>query len=166
MRFAAALTVSLLLAASAHPAPALAAAPKPVQVCAWIDEVGEPDSQHTLKLWLQADGDVVGIYEIAGEGLVGEAVRSHSPASGSLVLHPGKAVSPWSFGATLSPPGRIDVIVRLRAPTASIFDPPGPVMVEYAFRRVVPEDEANSPPVFAERQCKALATSPAGETAP
>jgi hypothetical protein len=148
-----AITLTLTLLAAAGPVSA-------TQVCAWMDEAAKPDDLRELKLWLQSDGEVDFLYEMAGDGLVSEGNRSHSPSSGTFVLHPGQPDSPWGFGATLSPPGRIDVIVRLHAPTPSIFDPPGPVMAEYTFRRAVAEGETAVPPVLAAKQCKTLTNQP------
>lgn len=68
------------------------------QVCAWIDETAEPDDVHQLKLWLQSDSEVEGLYKIGGEGFVWDGGRAHSPGSGSFVLHPGQATRPGASG--------------------------------------------------------------------
>jgi hypothetical protein len=132
------------------------------QICAWMDETVEPEDARHVQLWLQSDGEVEFLYEIGGKGLVDASGKSHSPSSGTFLLHPGEKDSPWSFGATLSPPGRIDVTVTLHAPTPSIFDPPGPVIATYAFRREVREGEKSVPPVLAQKQCVTLSATSTG----
>ena len=140
---------------------ALACAPSPARatgVCAWLVETTGPDDLHDLTLWLQADKDVDFFYKIGGEGLTSEGSRSHSPGSGTYSLSAGKADKPWGFGATLSPPGDIDIVVELHAKPVSIFsDEPTPLLASFTFHRHVPEGEEKAPPTLAQKQCATLA---------
>jgi len=124
------------------------------QICGWIVEKIEANEVHQLDLWLQADGDLEFLYKIGGEGILSEGSRMHSPGRGTFLLHPGKADRPWGFGATLSPPGTIDIIADIRAKPADIFDEtPTPLLASFTFHRAVPAGEKRAPPVFAKKQC-------------
>lgn len=140
---------------------ALAAGPAgAVTVCAWMDETVGEDDYHELKLWMEADGEADFYYRIKGEGLSSEGMKAHSPNSGTFFLRPKKADSPWGFGATLSPPGTIDVIVELRAKPADIFsDAETPLLASFTFHRDVPEGEAKAPATLAAKQCAVLAAA-------
>jgi len=142
---------SLALLAAAGPAHA-------VRVCAWIDEtVGDEDFRE-LTLWLEADGEVEFYYRIKGEGLTSEGMKAHSPNSGAFFLHAKEPDKPWRFGATLSPPGDIDVIAELRAKPADIFsDAETPLLASFTFTRHVPEGETTPPKTLAAKQCATLA---------
>jgi hypothetical protein len=124
------------------------------QVCAWIIETVQPENVRHIELWMQSDSEINFYYEIGGDGLVDRSGKVQSDGGGTFVLHPGQAVSTWSEGSTLVPPGRIDVTLTLHAPTPSVFDPPGPVIGTWAFRREVAEGETAVPPALATKQCK------------
>jgi hypothetical protein len=124
------------------------------KVCAWILETKQPDHFNQFDLWLQADGELDFHYKIGGEGIVNQSSNFHSPASGSFVLHAGKAAKPWGLGGTVWPPSKIDFTVELRKPPASIFsDEVTPLLARFVFQRDVPESETKAPPVFARKQC-------------
>jgi len=127
------------------------------EVCGWLVETNKPDNEHSFDLWLQADGEMDFLYKIGGEGVVTESGKSHSPSSGTYVLHAGKAEKPWGFGTTVSPPAKIDISVELHQMPADIFsDAPTPLLAKFSFRRDVPESEKKAPPTLAKKQCTAL----------
>ena len=137
----------------------LAAAPSAhaAQVCAWMTETVGEDDLHEVTLWLEADSDLDLYYMIKGEGFKTEGSRMHSPGTGTYGLHAGKAASPWGFGATLSPPGEIDIIAEVHAPPKSIFqDEEPPLLAAFTFHRAVPEGETKAPATFAQHQCKTV----------
>jgi hypothetical protein len=146
--------IAFLIALGA--AQAAAGSASAAQVCAWMKETTQENDVRHLELWLQSDTRLNFTYEIGGDGLADASGHSNSPSSGSFNLQPGQAETPWSFGATFNPPGRIDVTVTLHAPTPSIFDPPGPVIAAFIFRRDVGEGERAPPPTLAARQCVAV----------
>jgi len=138
-------------------AAALAGPAHAVQVCAWIDETIGEDDYHELKLWLEADGEADVFYKIKGEGLVNERSKGNAPNSGTLVLRRKTPNTPWTFGVTLEPPGRIDVIAELRAIPADIFsEAETPLLASFTFRREIPEGETTPPKTFAAKQCATL----------
>ena len=138
---------------------AAAAPARAVEVCAWIDETIGEDDYHELALWLEADGDADVFYKIKGEGLSSEGMRAHSPNSGTYVLHARKPDKPWTFGATLSPPGAIDVAIELRAMPKDIFsDEETPLLAAFTFKRSIPEGEIAPPKDLSTRQCATLKT--------
>lgn len=139
-------------------AAALLAAPaQAVTVCAWIDETLGEDDYRELTLWLEADGQADVYYMIKGEGLSAEGMKAHAPNSGTLILRPKTPNSPWTFGATLTPPGKMDVIAEVRAWPKDIFsDEPPPLLAAFTFRRDVPEGETAPPKTFAAKQCAAV----------
>jgi hypothetical protein len=108
----------------------LAAPAQAATVCAWIDETLGEDDYRELKLWLEADGPADVYYMIKGEGLSAEGMTAHSPSSGTLVLHPKTPNTPWTFGVTLVPPGKIDVVAEVRAWPKDVFaeEPPPLIM--------------------------------------
>ena len=58
-------------------------------------------------------------------------------------------------GATLSPPGEIDVIAELHAMPKDIFaEEEPPLVMAFTFHRAVPEGETRPPTTFATRQCQ------------
>jgi hypothetical protein len=127
------------------------------QVCGWLVETNKPDNEHMFDLWLQADGEMDFLYKIGGEGVVTDSSHSHSPSSGTFVLHAGKAEKPWGFGTTLNPPAKIDISIELHQNPADIFsDAPTPLLAKFSFRRDVPESEKKAPPTLAKKQCTAL----------
>lgn len=129
-----------------------------VTVCAWMDETLGEDEYRELKLWLEADRDFEGYYMIKGEGLSTESMKAHSPSSGTFFLRPKTPNSYWGFGATLTPPGKIDVVVEVRARPVDVFsEEPPPLLASFTFRRDVPEGESAPPKTFAARQCAAVA---------
>jgi len=141
------LAVLLAAAAPAHA----------VEVCAWVNETIGEDDYHELELWLEADGKTDFLYKIKGEGLSTENMQAHAPNSGTLVLHARQPSQPWGFGATLSPPGEIDVVVELRAWPKDIFsEEETPLLASFTFRRRVPEGETQPPKDFATRRCATL----------
>lgn len=149
--------LKVLLASLALLAPAVPA--RAVEVCAWIEEIVGEDDYHELALWLEADGDADFFYRIKGEGLSSEGMRAHSPNSGTYALHAREAARPWKFGATLTPPGAIDVVIELRAMPRDIFsDEETPLLAAFAFKRGVPEGETAPPKDLAARQCATLGT--------
>jgi len=130
---------------------------KPAQICAWIVETNKPDDVHQLDLWLQSDRDLDFYYVIGGEGIVSDSSKSHSPSSGTFVLHAGKADKPWAFGANVNAPAKIDISVEVRETPTDIFSKAEtPLIAKFVFRRDVPESEKSSPPVFAKKQCAAV----------
>jgi len=135
----------------------LAGPAQAVQVCAWMDETVGEDDYRELKLWLEADGELDLYYMIKGEGLSSERMKSHSPNRGTYFLRPKTAASPWTFGATLRPPGVIDVVAEVRAKPADIFsDAEPPLLAAFTFHREVPEGETKPPKTFAAKQCATL----------
>ncbi|WP_293678673.1 hypothetical protein [uncultured Phenylobacterium sp.] len=138
------------LAIMAAPIPASAA-----QVCAWIVETVEEDDLRRLALWLEAGSDVELYYMMKGEGLKSEGSRSHSPSSATYSLRAGDPARIWGFGATLTPPGEIDVIAELHASPKDIFaEEEPPLVMSFAFRREIPEGETTPPETLAARQCQ------------
>lgn len=136
---------------------AAAAPPRAVEVSAWMDETVGEDDYHELALWLEADGDADFFYRIKGEGVSSEGMRAHSPNSGSYVLHAGEPGRPWKFGATLTPPGAIDVVIELRAMPKDIFsDEETPLLAAFTFKRSVPAGETAPPKDLSARQCATL----------
>jgi hypothetical protein len=124
------------------------------QLCAWIVETNEENDVHKLKLLLSTDKEVEFLYKIGGQGIVDGSGHSHSPSSGTFFLRDGQTDSPWSFGATLTAPGKIDVTVEIHQKPADIFDEkPTPLLAKFTFQRAVPESEKKAPPVFAKKQC-------------
>jgi hypothetical protein len=144
----------ILIAAAAILSLALAHQARATQVCGWMIEKIEADDLHQVDIFLQADGDLEFLYKIGGRGLTSEGSRMHSPGSGTYVLHPGQAERVWGFGATLSPPGKIDISIALHEKPASVFDEkPTPVLAQFVFNRVVPDGEKRPPATFAKKQC-------------
>jgi hypothetical protein len=144
--------VAVLLAAFALTAPARAA-----NVCAWMLETngGDEGNVRHLEIWLESDAGVDFLYKIGGKGIVSESMTGNSPSSGTFVLHAGQKEKPWGFGATLYPPGSIDVTITLHKMPADIFsDEETPILASYAFARKVPESETNPPATLARKQCK------------
>ena len=143
----------------------LAGPAQAVTVCAWIDETLGEDDYRELKLWLEADGPADVYYMIKGEGLSAEGMKAHSPSSGTLVLHPKTPNSPWTFGVTLVPPGKVDVVAEVRAWPKDVFaEEPPPLLAAFTFRRDVPEGETAPPKVFAAKPCAAVTLPPSRES--
>jgi hypothetical protein len=152
----AALTFSLAISARAQDNP------KPAQVCAWIVETKEPNDVHHFALWLQADAELDFRYVIGGQGIVTESGKSHSPSSGTLVLHAGKAEKPWGFGTTMETPAKVDITVELRQTPADIFSKEAtPLLAKFSFRREAPESEKSAPRTLAKKQCAVVKTEKA-----
>jgi hypothetical protein len=149
---AAAVAAMTLGAAPAHAA----------QVCAWLTESIGEDNLHEVALWMQADADVSVYYMIKGEGLKeNEGGRSHSPGSGTFGLQAGKPEKPWGFGATLYPPGVIDIVAEVHATPKDVFsDDEPPLLASFTFHREVPEGEEKAPATLAARQCKTVTFPP------
>lgn len=143
------LTAALAAAAPAHSA----------QVCAWLIETRDPaENFHEVALWLQADQDADIYYMIKGEGLKeDDGGRSHSPSRGTFILHRNKAEKPWGFGATLYPPGEVDIVAEVHAWPADIFsDDEPPLLAAFPFHRKVPEGEETPPTDLAQKQCQSV----------
>ncbi len=152
---AASAALDTLESTTAEPA-ADAAAPGPVA------DDSEPGGTHNLKLWLEADGDASFYFKMAGTGLAQDDGGSgHSPSSGTFVLSAGKPASPWGFGMTFYPPGRVDVVAEIRAFPEDIFaDEDPPLITSFAFRRAVPDGETAPPATLAQHQCKDVTFPP------
>jgi hypothetical protein len=149
IRFAAVLGLLVLFSASAQAA----------QVCAWMVESEEPDDQRVLTIWLQSDQDLHFLYKVGGKGIISGTDRMNSPGSGTFILKSGKADKPWTFGATLEPPGRIDVSMELHEMPAMVTsDAPTPVLAKFAFDRDVPATEGKPPATLAKKQCATVPT--------
>jgi hypothetical protein len=128
------------------------------EVCAWLKESVKRDQLYMFELWLQADGEMDFLYQITGAGIVTEGSKSHSPGSGTYVLHPHKPEKPWEFGTTLNPPGTIDIGIELHQTPADIFDDtPTPILAQFTFHRDVPAAEKKPPTMLAKKQCATLA---------
>jgi hypothetical protein len=147
-KFLCALALATSLAVPAHAA----------QVCAWIVETnGTDEDERDMKLWLQSDAEIDFMVRIDGKGIVNAMGNSNSPMSATFTLHPGEADSPWSYGATLDAPAKIDETVILSKMPADIFsDAPTPVLATFTFRRDVPESEKAPPATFARKQCASV----------
>ena len=120
-----------------------------------VEKTGQ-NSVHDVELWMQADADYRMGYQIAGGGLVTASTQANSPTNGNVSLNRGVATKIWDFGATLNPPGKVDMIAEVHAATKSIFDPPGKLLTSFIFRRNVPAGEKKSPPVLAVHQCQVV----------
>lgn len=124
------------------------------QLCGWIVETREPNDVHLLKLFLSSDREIEFFYRLGGLGLVDGSGHMHSPSKGTFLLHNGQTDSPWSFGGTLTAPGKIDVVVEIHQKPADIFDErPTPLLAKFTFKRGIPAGETRVPPVFARKQC-------------
>lgn len=147
-RFAAALSLLLIFGEQAAA----------TEVCAWLKETVKRDQLYKFELWLQADGETDFLYQITGAGIVTDGSKSHSPGSGTYVLHPRKPEKPWSFGATLYPPGTIDIGIELHKTPEDIFSKdPTPILAQFSFHRDVPAAEKKPPATLAKKQCATLA---------
>jgi hypothetical protein len=135
-----------------------------VQLCAWMTETSNEDNLHEVTLWMQADADFDFLYKIGGQGLKeNDGNRAHSPGSGTFALDAGKADHPWGFGATLYPPGVIDIVAEVHATPKDVFkDEETPLITSFTFHRDVPDGEEKPPATLAARQCKAV-TAPPGD---
>jgi hypothetical protein len=146
--------IAVALFAAATPAGA-------TQICGWLTETVSGDSVHDFSLWLETDADADIFYAMKGEGVVTPSSRMYSPGSGTFSLHAGKAEKVWGFGATLEPPGDIDIIAEVHAPPADIFsDDETALLAAFKFDRHVPEGETTPPQDFAKRQCTTLGAAP------
>jgi hypothetical protein len=144
------LTTTALIAAS--PVSAHAA-----KVCAWMIETEEPDDVRTLVIWLQSDADIDFFYKVGGRGIVMPGNTGNAPNDGTFNLLAGKADSPWKYGQTLEPPGKIDVTIELQKTPADIFsDAPKPLLAKFAFERGVPQAEKKPPATLAKKQCATI----------
>ena len=128
------------------------------QVCAWIVETnGTDEDERDMKLWLQSDADMDFMVRIDGDGIVNGMGKSNSPMKATFTLNAGQADSPWSYGATLDAPAKIDETVTLSKMPADIFsDAPTPVLATFAFKRDVPQSEKAPTKTFARKQCAAV----------
>ena len=140
-------------------APTFALAPHAhaANLCAWIVESDDTDDLGTsrkLTLWLQSDTDMDFFIQMAGDGIVNGMGKSNSPMSATYTLHAGQADSPWSYGATLDPPAKIDETIEIHKMPADIFsDAPKPLLTKFVFKRTVPESEKKPSTIFAKHQC-------------
>jgi hypothetical protein len=149
--------VSLRLAAGLLLTLSFAARSQTVQVCGWMVESVKSDNVYQFEVWLQADGELSFFYKMSGAGVVEGSNKSHSPGSGTYVLHAGKAGKPWGFGTTVYPPAKIDITIELHETPADIFsDAPTPLLAKFDFRRDVPASETKPPATLARKQCVAV----------
>ncbi len=146
-RFAALAAVATVLAA-----PHARAA----QVCAWLTETVDADQAHRFDLWLEADAEADILYAMKGRGVVTEGSQIYSPGSGTYTLHAHRPERVWGFGATLDPPGDIDIVAEIHQKPASVFDDDSPLIAAFPFQRHVPEDETTPPTDFQSRRCAPL----------
>jgi hypothetical protein len=124
------------------------------KICAWMVETEAPDDERLLVIWLQSDADIDFSYRIGGRGIVTPGNTGNAPNDGTFSLSAGKADSPWKYGQTLEPPGKIDVTIELHKMPADIFsDAPKPLLAKFAFERDVPEAEKKPPATLAKKQC-------------
>jgi len=124
------------------------------KVCAWMVETGMPDDERMLVIWLQSDADIDIFYQIGGRGIVTPGNTGNAPSDGTFSLLAGKADSPWKYGQTLEPPGKIDVTIELhKMPTDIFSDAPKPLLAKFAFERDVPAAEKKPPATLARKQC-------------
>lgn len=145
---------SVMAASAALVSLGIAGEANATQLCGWMVEKLEPNDVHHVELFLGADREIEFLYRIAGQGMVGDSGHMHSPSRGTFLLHAGQTDSPWSFGATLTPPGKIDIVVEIHQKPADIFDrAPTPLLAQFAFRRNVREGEKRAPATFAKKQC-------------
>ncbi len=152
-RFFAAFAVLFSLAVS-FSAPAKAA-----KLCGWMVESQE-DDERKLKIFLSSDAEVDFLYKIGGKGIVYPGNAGNAPNSGSFTLHPGQTESPWSYGQTLEPPGKIDVNIDIQQMPADIFsDKPTPLWANFVFRRNVPANEKKPTAEFMKKQCATVPTA-------
>jgi hypothetical protein len=143
LRFISALLLCLPLAMQAQ-----------TQVCGWMIEKLESENTYAWDIWLQSDAPLDFYYKIGGVGVVSEAVKAHSPGSGTFTLSAGKATKVWGFGSTIYPPAKLDFTIELHVTPADIFsNKPTPLLAEFAFRRDIPESEKKPPPTLAKKQC-------------
>src|ERR1035441_4028497 len=132
--------VSLRLAAGLLLTLSSAALSQTVQVCSWMVESVKPENVYQFDVCLQTDGELSFLYKMSGAGVVAGSNKTHSPGSGTYVLHAGKAEKPWGFGTTLYPPAKIDITIELHEMPADIFsEAPTPLLAKFDFRRDVPE---------------------------
>ncbi len=127
------------------------------KVCAWMVESEAPDDERMLVIWLQSDADLDFFYQIGGRGIVTPGNTGNAPNHGTFSLKAGTADSPWKYGQTLDPPGKIDVTIELHKMPADIFsEAPKPLLAKFAFERDVPESEKKPPATLARKQCAAV----------
>jgi hypothetical protein len=151
--------VSLRLGAGLLLTLSSAALSQTVQVCGWMVESVKPENVYQFDVWLQTDGELSFLYKMSGAGVVAGSNKTHSPGSGTYVLHAGKAEKPWGFGTTLYPPAKIDITIELHEMAADIFsEAPTPLLAKFDFRRDVPESETKPPATLARKQCLAVKT--------
>jgi hypothetical protein len=136
---------------------ALSASAQAAKLCAWMVESEAPDDERMLVIWLQSDADIDLFYQVGGQGIVTPGNTGNAPNDGSFSLHAGHADSPWKYGQTLEPPGKIDVTIELDKMPADIFsDAPKPLLAKFAFERNVPGAEKKPPATLAKKQCAAV----------
>ena len=133
---------------------ALSTSAQATKVCAWMVESEAPDDERRLVIWLQSDADIDFFYQIGGRGIVTSSNTGNAPNDGTFSLSAGKADSPWKYGQTLEPPGKIDVTIELhKMPTDIFSDAPKPLLAKFAFERDVPAAEKKPPATLARKQC-------------
>ena len=136
---------------------ALSTSAEAAKICAWIVETEAHDDVRMLVLRLQADTDIDFFFQIGGRGIVTPGNTGNAPNDGTFSLSAGKADSPWKYGQTLEPPGKIDVTIELRKMPKDIFsDAPKPLLATFAFNRDVPESEKKPPATLARKQCATI----------
>ena len=134
--------------------------PMPAQaarICGWLVESNQSDDERMVDLWLQSDVDASFLYQIGGKGIVTTSGTSNSPSSATYSLEAGKAEKPWGFGATLDPPGKIDITVELHQMPADIFSKaPTTLLAKFTFQRNILASEKKPPPTLARKQCATI----------
>ncbi len=124
------------------------------QVCAWLVETNQPDDVRELALWLQSDTRLDFLLKIGGKGISTESMTSNSPSTATFVLDPGEPAKAWGYGATLDPPGTIEITAELHVMPADIFsDAPTPLLAGFRFQRDIPAGETKPPATLAKKQC-------------
>ncbi|MGD0142655.1 MAG: hypothetical protein ABSC92_05820 [Rhizomicrobium sp.] len=136
---------------------ALSTSAQAAKVCAWMIETESPDDERMLVLWLQSDSDIDFFYQIGGRGIVTPGNTGNAPNDGTFSLLARKADSPWKYGQTFEPPGKIDVTIELHKMPADIFsDAPKPLLAAFSFNRDVPKSEKRPPATLAKKQCATI----------
>lgn len=130
------------------------------QLCAWMVEADDTDDMGTsrkLTLWMRSDGEIDFYIKMTGDGIVNGTGKSNSPMSATYTLHAGQTDSPWSYGATLDSPARIDETVEIhKMPTDIFSNTPTPLLAKFVFQRDVPASEKTPSKLFQKKQCAAV----------
>lgn len=135
----------------------LAAPCSAANVCAWMKESVAEDDLHKVQIWIQADADLQFLYKVDGPGLVDDSGHANSPTTATYSLDAGQAKTMWDFGATMVPPGKIDIRLELHEWPKDIFSKEAtPLLAAFSFQRSVPAGEKTPPATLAKKQCAAV----------